>query len=99
MHEPDPELGWRNKEGRYVFGNPPIHMSFGADHARATAPAPVTAGPTILVLGDSFVQGWAVSDEETFVWRLQQQFPRVRFVNLGSSGYGVTQPLLARALS
>jgi hypothetical protein len=95
MHEPDPELGWRNKEGSYVFGNPPIHMSFGADHTRTTASAPGQPRPTVMVLGDSFVQGWAVSDEETFAWRLQERFPRVRFLNFGCSGYGATQALLA----
>jgi hypothetical protein len=36
MHEPDPDLGWRSKEGRYVFGTTPIHMTFWWDHTRAT---------------------------------------------------------------
>ncbi len=95
MHEPDPELGWRNKEGAYVFGSPPIHMTFWADHTRATAPSPVNADATVVVLGCSFVQGFALSDEDTFAWRLQERFPRARVRNFGTAAYGTTQSLLA----
>jgi len=95
MHEPDPELGWRNMEGRYVFGSPvPIHMTFWPDHTRATAPVPVDAPATIVVLGCSFVQGWALSDEDTFAWKLQEQFPKARVLNFGTAAYGTTQALL-----
>jgi hypothetical protein len=95
MHEPDPALGWRSKEGRYVFGTTPIYMTFWPDHARATAPAPVRADAAIVVLGCSFVQGWALSDEETFAWKLQERFARTRVLNFGTAGYGTTQSLLA----
>ena len=76
MHEPDPDLGWRSKEGRYVFGTTPIRMTFWPDHTRATAAAPVRADAAVVVLGCSFVQGWALSDEETFAWKLQERFAR-----------------------
>jgi hypothetical protein len=95
MHEPDPGLGWRSKEGRFVFGTTPIRMTFWPDHARATAAAPVRADAAIVVLGCSFVEGWALSDEETFAWRLQERFARARVLNLGTAGYGTTQSLLA----
>jgi hypothetical protein len=95
MHEPDPVLGWRNQEGRYVFGAPPIHMTFWPDHTRATAPVPVESDATIVVLGCSFVQGWALSDEHTFAWKLQERFPKARVLNFGTAGYGTTQSLLA----
>ena len=94
MHEPDPDLGWRNKEGRYVFGTAPIHMTFWPDHTRATAAAPVRADAAVVVLGCSFVQGWALSDEETFAWKLQERFSRARVLNFGTAGYGTTQSLL-----
>ena len=95
MHEPDPDLGWRSKEGRYVFGTTPIHMTFWPDHTRATAAAPVRADAAVVVLGCSFVQGWALSDEETFAWKLQERFARARVLNFGTAGYGTTQSLLA----
>ena len=95
MHEPDPDLGWRSKEGRYVFGTTPIHMTFWPDHARATAAAPVRADAAIVVLGCSFVEGWALSDEETFAWKLQERFVHARVLNFGTAGYGTTQSLLA----
>jgi hypothetical protein len=95
MHEPDPALGWRSKAGRYVFGTTPIHMTFWQDHTRATAAAPVRADAAVVVLGCSFVQGWALSDEETFAWKLQERFARARVLNFGTAGYGTTQSLLA----
>ena len=95
MHEPDPELGWVNQPGTYVYGNPPIHVTFWADHTRATAPAPVAADATIVVLGCSFVEGFALSDQDTFAWKLQERFPRARVRNFGTAAYGTTQSLLA----
>ena len=95
MYEPDPDLGWRSKAGRYVFGTTPIHMTFWPDHTRATATAPVRADAAVVVLGCSFVQGWALSDEETFAWKLQERFARAQVLNFGTAGYGTTQSLLA----
>jgi hypothetical protein len=95
MHEPDAELGWRNKPGRYVFGDPPTTMTFWPDHTRATAPSPVKASTTIAVLGCSFVQGWALSDAQTFAWKLQASRPAARVLNFGTAAYGTTQSLLA----
>jgi hypothetical protein len=95
MHEPDGELGWRNKPGEYVFGTPEVRMTFWPDHTRATAPRSVGTAPSVLVIGDSFVQGWAVSDQETFAWKLQERFPHAAVRNLGCAGYGTTQSLLA----
>ncbi len=94
LHAPDPELGWVNEPGPHVFGTPPIHMTFWADHTRATAPAPVEGGGSIVVLGCSFVQGWALGDADTFAWKLQERFPRARVFNYGTAGYGTTQALL-----
>src|SRR5690606_32677850 len=95
MHEPDAELGWVNRAGRHVFGAPPIRMTFWEDHTRATAASPVDAAGSIVVLGCSFVQGWALSDEDTFAWKLQERFPRARVFNYGTAGYGATQALVS----
>jgi hypothetical protein len=96
MHEPDPELGWRNRPGAYVFGrDAPIRMTFWPDGSRATAPEPRGAGPVVALVGDSFTQGWAVSDAQTFGWTLQERLPHARVRNWGSAGYGTTQSLLA----
>ena len=84
MHEPDPDLGWRSKEGRYVFGTSPIrHHILARSHAR-DRPAPVRADAAVVVLGCSFVEGWALSDEETFAWKLQERFARVLGVLIGA---------------
>jgi hypothetical protein len=70
-------------------------MTFWADHTRATAPSPVNAETTVVVLGCSFVQGFALSDEDTFAWKLQERFPQARVRNFGTAAYGTVQSLLA----
>jgi hypothetical protein len=45
-------------------------------------------------VGCSFTQGWAISDDETFAWKLQHGHPEVEFRNFGTAGYGTYQSLL-----
>jgi hypothetical protein len=99
LFEPDPVLGWRPKPGTYVYpaytsGRPDIHVTIWPDGSRATAEERVSGRPRVLFLGGSFTQGWAISDEETMLYKLQRMFPDVEFVNLGVGGYGTYQCLL-----
>jgi len=101
LQEPDEDLGWRNKAGSVVWpgqgedGGKDIRMTFWADGLRATAPAPELDRPHVVVIGCSYTQGWAVTDEETYPWRLQAEFPSHAFLNYGTAGYGTYQSLLA----
>lgn len=106
MFEEDRELGWRARPGRYVQPpyapeGTPITMTILPDGSRATAPSrdPSPVG-TILLVGDSFTLGWAVSDDETFAWKLQARWPKAAVVNRAWAGYGTLQSLvvLERAL-
>jgi hypothetical protein len=101
LQEPDAVLGWRNKAGSVVWpgqgedGGKDIRMTFWADGLRATAPAPELDRPHVVVIGCSYTQGWAVTDQETYPWRLQMEFPSHAFLNFGTAGYGTYQSLLA----
>lgn len=46
-----------------------------------------------LVLGCSFTYGDGVSDEETYVWKLNQLFPNCYFENAGARGWGTVTSL------
>lgn len=95
MHERDAHLGWRNKPGTYVFGVvEPIRVTFWADGTRATAPQPVESGVRLALIGDSFTEGWAITDTQTFGWRLQERLPLMSVRNYGSAGYSTAQALL-----
>lgn len=98
-------LGWGLAPGRhdiapYRAGAPDIHMTILPDGTRFTG-APAAGSETLLLLGCSFTQGWAVSDDETYAWFLQRRYPALRVVNGGVGGYGTYQSLLAmeRALA
>lgn len=101
LQEPDAVLGWRNKQGSVVWpgqgedGGKDIRMTFWADGLRATASVPELGRPHVVVIGCSYTQGWAVTDEETYAWRLQSEFPSHAFLNIGTAGYGTYQSLLA----
>jgi hypothetical protein len=47
------------------------------------------------LIGGSFAQGWAVSDADTYAWRMSEAFPEVEWLNYGTGGYGTYQSLLA----
>lgn len=97
LHEPEPELGWRNRPGSHRVpafdGGRDLRVTFLEDRSRATSSGPPSDLPRIVLLGDSFTQGWAVGDADTFAWRLQERLPGYRFVNHGTAGYGTYQSL------
>jgi hypothetical protein len=91
----DPELGWTNR--------PSVRQRHGdgwfttlADGSRITRHREdIPAESHVVVVGDSYAQGYGVSDELTYAWRLQGRFPRYDFRNLGTGGYGSYQSGLA----
>lgn len=100
-HEPDPVLGWRNQAGRFVIRyrqgpSRELRMTFLPDGRRLTV-TPPGATRSLVLVGDSFTQGWAVSDDETYAWRLQERFPEVAVLNYGVGGFGTYQSLLRLA--
>jgi hypothetical protein len=99
LHIPDPILGWRPKPGPHRFPGytkdaPPITMTFWPDGSRATSPRHVQRDRRVVLIGDSFTQGWAVSDADTYAWKLQTHFPDVEFLNYGTAAYNGLQALL-----
>jgi hypothetical protein len=95
MFSPDSELGWRSKPGEYPFSDiPAIRTTIWPGGFRATAPTRTPRPHPILLLGGSFMQGWAVTDSETCGDRLQEAFPSVEVLNLGTGAYGTYQSLL-----
>lgn len=103
VQEPDARLGWRNKAGEYEIAPytpeaDAIHLRFLSRGRRATsALRGDPASPerdAALIVGGSFAQGWAISDPDTFAWKLQDRYPRLQVLNYGTGGYGSYQSLL-----
>jgi len=99
MFEPDAELGWKSKIGRYIIpaytkGSPDIVVTLWPGNLRATQPIRTEKNRRIALVGCSFVFGWAISDWETLAWKLQKTFPGVEFMNYGVGGYSTYQSLL-----
>lgn len=95
----DPELGWAGKpnaDAAFQFVDCEHHVrqnKFGFrgteyDFAR-------TETPRMVVLGDSFVWGFGVENDQIFTNLVERQSdPALEVVNLGVSGYGTDQELL-----
>lgn len=96
-----PVLGWyhqKNKQAR-LEGNGfsvDIHTNdAGFRGARSYSKERTKETKRVLFLGDSFVFGWGVPDEEVLTARLESSMPSLEAINLGVPGYGVDQIYLA----
>jgi hypothetical protein len=99
IYRPDPVLGWKHTEGEYLFPafsplGRGVTMRFENDGSRSTGSRPDAAGGTVAIVGGSFTEGFAIADDETFAWKLQERFPTLRVRNFGHGGYGTYQSLL-----
>lgn len=97
--QPDARYGWAHVPGAagvfesYGIGAP---VAINAKGFRGPAvPYARTPGKArVVFLGDSYVWGFGVPDEDVFTTRLARRFPDMEIVNLGVSGYGTDQELL-----
>jgi hypothetical protein len=96
-----PALGWyheKNKRAVLQKGeiDAAIHTNSqgfrGVREYQIEKPSDVTR---ILVLGDSFVFGFGVEDDEAFPALLEHRRPDWEVINLGVSGYGIDQILMS----
>ena len=106
-YAPDPDLGWRNREGQFDLVDPernsPFRYTNWSQGRRATAdrdPAQAPAAkPKVLFFGDSYVQGYGLSNQQTFAWIVQQTHPELAVSNFGTADYGTYQSYLAIRLA
>ena len=63
------------------------------DRYRRVTPARPGATRALIFLGDSFVFGEGVADDETLPWRVAEAMPDTQVYNFGYSGYGPQQAL------
>jgi hypothetical protein len=96
----DARAGWTNRpnieQQPVVFGNSRFIMSTdggGRRITRATGARPTASAAQVVLLGDSFVYGLGVNDEET-VGSILARETRYGIVNLGVVGYGTDQELV-----
>lgn len=99
LFEFDSVRGWRNKPGNYEFppypdASKPVTVTILPDGSRKTGNPIDEKAPRVVAVGGSFTYGWAVSDAETWPWRLREASPELAVVNLGVGGYGTYQSLL-----
>jgi hypothetical protein len=93
--EPDPVLGWKNREGTYEYPpfGIPAHILKGG--VRDTGAGMIDDRKKVVVLGCSFTAGWMIADSDTYCWKLQEKFPSVQILNYAVPGYNTYQCLLA----
>jgi len=103
FHEGDSTLGWHPRPGNYSISpydgksdSNNIQVTILEDGTRFTGNE--SSGGSFehyfLFIGGSYTQGYAISDHETFVYKLQTEFPSSKFINLGAAGYGTYQSFL-----
>lgn len=101
IFEKDSILGWKCRPGVYDRwpksweNSSGIKVTIWLDGSRATRPAAIIKDKQIIIIGCSFAFGWAISDEQTFAWKVQEEFPDIEFLNYSANGYGTYQSLLS----
>jgi len=100
LHRYDPDAGWTcqpNLDSRYVLPHSfDVRIRCNSRGLRDEE-IPYTKPPgttRIVVLGDSFMWGYGVENDETFASQLEQRLPHTQTVNLGANGYSTVQELI-----
>src|SRR3989338_3078448 len=95
----DQILGWRPNPGKYIF--PPyswtkdgLTLTILPSGARATGPYQTHKSRSLVAIGCSITQGWEISDNETFMYKLKDRYPHIEMINIGCLGYGTYQSFL-----
>jgi hypothetical protein len=100
LWEVEPVTGMHRKRvGRFRFpgyspGAADIVRTIWPDGTRATAPEPREGLKSVLFVGCSMTEGAGVSDDETFPWKVQTQFPDLAVKNRGVAGFSTLHTLL-----
>ncbi len=100
-YEPDSTLGWVIKPNQRLFRSTWAYSHFTYSDSNgepALEPGQMSAsvsGPQSILIGDSFLEGFYVPYQNSFAHRLTHYFSDSHVRNLGVSGYGPEQYLLA----
>ncbi|NLF25072.1 MAG: hypothetical protein GX589_05370 [Deltaproteobacteria bacterium] len=93
--------GWQLKPGNYQLlqggRDRAVKISINPDASRVTRKentAYSRAISKIICIGDSFIFGEGLDDEETLPWRLQELLPDRNVINHGVGGFGTCQTML-----
>ncbi len=96
-----PVLGWFHQKNKKAFlkkNGFEIEVNTNSQGFRGSREYTIQKPPQskrLVVLGDSFVFGWAVHDDETFSSILEQRYKNLEAINLGVAGFGIDQILMS----
>jgi len=97
----NPTLGYTHIPGPFTVtlaDGYSFHVTHLANTLRVTHPIETYPSTDkkdeIWIFGCSITYGWAIEDDETYPWLLQQNFPEYEVVNFGCSGYGTLHSLI-----
>lgn len=103
--EANADLGWSARQGRFNLvwtggsdtSHPFVYTNWSGGRRATSAVEPSNAGrqPQVMFFGDSYIQGYGLSDAETLPWMVQKRHPEVQVSNFGVGLYGTYQSYLA----
>jgi hypothetical protein len=100
LYDKHPTLGYISRPGEFRFtltGDYTFKTTQGSNGLRITHPLNTYRSEDkkeIWIFGCSFTWGWALNDEETFPWLVQEKFTRFEVVNFGMGAYSNVQSLI-----
>lgn len=101
-YEFDPEIGWTTRKGFTIFKSTPYygHFTYYDRDGLACPPQRVASAlapekPTLLLIGDSYAEGYYLPYQQSIAGQLELAFPQLQVADIGVSGYAPDQYLLA----
>ncbi len=88
----NPDLGYTLRPGRFRFRNTEFETSYDVNRLGVRDDSQSLEGPQIVVIGDSFAQGWGVEQGETFASVLEH-LSGLRVLNTAIASYGTARQL------
>jgi hypothetical protein len=88
----DPELTYILKPGRCTFANLEFSTELQINHLGLRDDEAALETPDVIVLGDSYVMGWGVQQDETLT-RALARASGLKVLNAGVSSYGTVREL------
>jgi hypothetical protein len=93
----DRDLGWKNKSGTFTFnryGDGKLIIENYDSFGGRISPNRKENLNTGVLIGGSFIHGFAINDDETIASKLNEKVAPINFKNLGVSGYSTYQSLI-----
>jgi len=91
LHESGLLLNKPEGSTKHQFKDKTVKYNFNKFHARDVGTYDIRKEKRVLMLGDSFSFGWLLKDEDTYGYKLAQNYPEWNWINASTGAWGLSE--------